>query len=203
MIPYFIRRPIHFVALCMTTGVAQCIIDRNIDCELRAIDHMILNSNKPLLTTIIRCDRGAVSTRLPVPWTTLPRDASLPTKKATMQPARRRSTDAILFCSNPSHMFNDDTQKAFISSGTLPGHIYEPRYIFRPNAMIWIERRRRTFALPSSCQKISSIIFLQRQSSLPSPLFPRRLYEAGIVFKPNAAMLAGRRRNMTKHAGGT
>ena len=36
-------------------------------------------------------------------------------------------------------MFNDDTQKAFISSGTLPGHIDEPRYIFRPNAMIWIE----------------------------------------------------------------
>ena len=135
----------------MTTGVAQCIFDRNIDCELRAIDHMILTSNKPLLTTIIRCDRGAVSTRLPVPWTTLPRDARLPTKKATMEPARRRSTDAILFCSNQSHMFNEDAQKAFISSGTLPGHIYEPRYIFRPNAMIWIEHRRRMFALPSSC----------------------------------------------------
>ena len=68
--------------------------------------------------------------------------------------------------------------------------------------MIWIERRRRTFALPSSCQKISSIIFLQRQSSLPSPLFPRRIYESGLVFQPNVAMLAGRRRNMTKHAGG-
>ena len=119
-----------------------------------------------------------------------------------MQAARRRSTDAILFCSNHSHMVNDDTQKSFLSSGMLPGRIYEPRYFFRPNAMMRIGRRRRTFALPSSCQKISSIIFLQRQSSLPSPLFPRQIYESGLVFQPNVAMLAGRRRNMTKHAGG-
>ena len=119
-----------------------------------------------------------------------------------MQAARRRSTDAILFCSNDSHMVNDDTQKSFLSSGMLPGRIYEPRYFFRPNAMMRIGRRRRTFALPSSCQKISSIIFLQRQSSLPSPLFPRRIYESGPVFQPNVAMLAGRRRNMTKHARG-
>ena len=47
-----------------------------------------------------------------------------------MQAARRRSTDAILFCSNRSHMVNDDTQKSFLSTGMLPGRIYEPRYFF-------------------------------------------------------------------------
>ena len=119
-----------------------------------------------------------------------------------MQVARRRSTDAILFCSNDSHMVNDDTQKSFLSTGMLPGRIYEPRYYFRPNAMMRIGRRNRTFKLLSSCQITTSITCLQRQSSLPSPLFPRRKYESGPVFQPNVAMLAGRRRNMTKHAGG-
>ena len=59
------RRPIHFITLCMTTGVAQWIIDRKIDREVRAIFHMILDSIKALLSMAIRCYRGAVSIRLP------------------------------------------------------------------------------------------------------------------------------------------
>ena len=65
MMPYFIRRPIHFITLCMTTGVAQWIIDRKIDREVRAINHMILDSIKALFSMAIRCDLGAVSIRLP------------------------------------------------------------------------------------------------------------------------------------------
>ena len=59
------RRPIHFITLCMTTGVAHWIIDRKIDREVQAINHMILDSIKTLLSMVIRCDRGAVSTRIP------------------------------------------------------------------------------------------------------------------------------------------
>ena len=146
---------------------------------------------------------GQFPSASPVPWTTLPRDAILSTKKIQCRPhaaeARMRFCSALINLTwsmmiRRSHSFRLECYPdVFMSHVTF----------FRPNAMMWIWRRRRTFALPSSSQKISSIIFLRRQSSLPSPLFPRRLYEAGIVFKPNAAMLAGRRRNMTKHAGGT
>ena len=59
------RRPIHFITLCMTTGVPQWIIDRKIDREVRAINHMILDSIKALLSMAIRCDLGEVSIRLP------------------------------------------------------------------------------------------------------------------------------------------
>ena len=138
----------------------------------------------------------------PVPWTTLPRDATLSTKKIQCRPhaaeARMRFCSALINLTwsmmiRRSHSFR---------LGCYPDVFMSHVTFFRPNAMMRIGRRNRTFKLLSSCQITTSITCLQRQSSLPSPLFPRRIYESGPVFQPNVAMLAGRRRNMTKHAGG-
>ena len=64
-IPLFIWRPINFITIGMTTGVAQSITDRNIDCELRAIYHMSLDSISTLLPMVISCDCGSFFFRLP------------------------------------------------------------------------------------------------------------------------------------------
>ena len=115
----------------------------------------------------------------PVPWTTLPRDAILSTKKIQCRPhaaeARMRFCSALI---NLTWSVMIHRSHSFLL-GCYPDVFMSRVTFFLPNAMMRIGRRRRTFALPSSCQKISSIIFLQHQSSLPSPLFPRRIYESG------------------------
>jgi hypothetical protein len=49
----------------MTTGVVQWIIDRCINCELRAIHHMILDSINKILPMVTKQYSGAFSERLP------------------------------------------------------------------------------------------------------------------------------------------
>ena len=52
---------------------------------------------------------------------------------------------------------------------------YEPHCFFRPHAIMRIERRRSTFALPSCCRKSLSIEFHRLQPSFSSPLLPGRI----------------------------
>ncbi len=66
-----------------------------------------------------------------------------------MHPVRCRSTVKILLSFKPFHMVHDDKQKAFVSSGTYPLHIFEPHCNLRPNAMMQMPRGRAPAAAPA------------------------------------------------------
>jgi hypothetical protein len=168
-------------------------LTEKIDRELQVILHMFLDRIETLFTMAITCDRGPFSVRLPRSL-----DDNTLWCKFTDQElhCRPHAAEARLrSCSAPTSL----RRSMFIRGshslrpGPFPDVFWSHDAFLGQKDMMQIGRRRRRLALPSSCQKIDSNDFLERQSSRPSPLFPRRIYESGLVFLPDATMLAGRR----------
>jgi hypothetical protein len=97
-------------------------IARYLSLDSRQHQNIIAHGNHLLLWVIFLPPPSFPGLRYPVMQVHRPR--------ATMHDTRLRSKVAVLFCSTKSHIVNNYLRKSFLTSGTLPGRIYEPHCFF-------------------------------------------------------------------------